>query len=62
MTYTQYLNMLKTDYAKELLVSTDLKITEVCQECGFTSHSNFLRLIKAATGMPPMAYRKQCRK
>lgn len=62
MTYTQYLNMLKTDYAKELLVSTDLKITEVCHECGFTSHSNFLRLINEATGMPPMAYRKKYRK
>lgn len=58
MTYTRYLNMLKTDYAKELLLSTELKITEICQECGFTSHSNFLRLLREATGMSPSAYRK----
>jgi AraC-like DNA-binding protein len=60
MTYTQYLNMLKTDYAKKLLLSTKLKITEICSECGFASHSNFLRLFRQETGMSPAAYRKNC--
>ena len=58
MTYTQYLNMLKTDYARKLLLSTKLKITEICGECGFASHSNFLRLFRQQTGMSPAAYRK----
>lgn len=59
MTYSEYLNMLKITYAKELLLSTDLKITEVCYECGFTSHSNFLRLFREKTGHSPMQFRKQ---
>lgn len=59
MTYSEYLNMLKITYAKELLLSTDLKITEVCYECGFTSHSNFLRLFREQTGLSPMQFRKK---
>lgn len=59
MTYSQYLNMLKINYAKELLLSTELKVTEVCFECGFTSQSNFLRLFKEQTGTSPLEFRKK---
>ncbi|MEE0945711.1 MAG: AraC family transcriptional regulator [Acutalibacteraceae bacterium] len=59
MTYSQYLNMLKINYAKELLLSTPLKITEVCYECGFASQSNFLRLFKEYTGFSPLEFRKK---
>lgn len=58
-TYCDYLNMLKISYAKELLLSTSLKISDVCFECGFTSHSNFLRLFKEKIGLSPMQYRKK---
>lgn len=58
-TYCDYLNMLKISYAKELLISTSLKISDVCYECGFTSHSNFLRLFKEKLGLSPMQYRKR---
>lgn len=61
ITYTAYLNRLKTDYAKTLLASTKLPVTEIRYECGFTSHSNFLRLFRQATGVSPSAYRKQHR-
>ena len=59
MTYTQYLNKLKTDYAKELLLSTELKITDIYQTCGFSSHGNFLRLLRVDTGLSPTQYRKK---
>ena len=58
-TYSDYLNMLKISYAKELLLSTSLKISDICFECGFTSHSNFLRLFKEKIGLSPMQYRKK---
>ena len=58
VTYCEYLNILKINYAKELLCSTNLKVTEICYECGFTSHSNFLRLFKEKLGMSPLSYRK----
>ena len=58
-TYCEYLNVLKINYAKELLISTSLKITEICYESGFTSHSNFLRLFKEQVGVSPMQFRKK---
>ena len=58
-TYCDYLNMLKISYAKELLISTNLKILDICNECGFTSHSNFLRLFKENTGLSPLQFRKR---
>jgi len=58
-TYCEYLNMLKISYAKELLISTSLKISDICFECGFASHSNFLRLFKEKIGLSPMQYRKK---
>lgn len=62
MTYSEYLNMLKINYAKELISSTNLKITEICYECGFTSHSNFLRLFKLDTGLSPLQFRQKQKK
>lgn len=59
MTYNEYLNLLKLSYAKELLLSTDLKIREIGYECGFTSHSNFLRLFKEKVGMAPIQFRRR---
>ena len=58
-TYCDYLNRLKISYAKELLICTNLKISNICNECGFTSHSNFLRLFKKTIGISPMQFRKQ---
>lgn len=58
MTYSEYLNMLKITYAKELLLSTELKISDVYYKCGFSSHSNFLRLFREQTGLTPMQFRK----
>ena len=58
-TYCDYLNRLKISYAKELLICTNLKISDICNECGFTSHSNFLRLFKENSGLSPMQFRKQ---
>lgn len=57
MPYSTYLNLLKLSYAKELLLSTDLKISDICFECGFTSQSNFLRLFKEQTGVTPSQFR-----
>ena len=58
-TYSEYLNVLKLDYAKELLMTTDLKICDVGFECGFTSHSNFLRLFKDYFSVSPLQYRNK---
>ena len=58
MTYTQYLNVLKTEYAEKLLLSTDMKVTDISYESGFASHATFLRLFRQKTGVSPSEYRK----
>lgn len=58
-TYSQYLNHLKISYAKNLLITTDLKIDRIGSECGFCSESNFLRVFKQVTGTSPLAYRRE---
>ena len=58
MIYSEYMNMLKINYAKELLLSTDLKINDLYYKCGFRSHSNFLRLFHEQTGLTPTQFRK----
>ena len=58
MTYSDYLTLLKVSYAKELLAYTDLKISNICFECGFSSHANFLRAFKERTGLSPMQFRQ----
>ena len=56
-TYSKYLNNLKLGYAKELLLYTDLKLEEICFECGFTSYANFLRTFKEKNGYSPSEYK-----
>lgn len=57
-TYSQYLNRLKINYAKNLLLTTGLKVSQIGLECGFCSESNFLRVFKAVTGTSPHAFRR----
>lgn len=59
MTYHDYLNQLKVKYAKQLLVSTNLKSIDICFQCGFNSFNSFLRTFKTLTGLTPIEYRKR---
>lgn len=57
-TYKEYLNALKLEYSKKLLLSGDLSITEICYASGFNSLTNFLRAFKKKYGIAPGAMRK----
>lgn len=56
-TFKQYLNLLKLDYAKKLILSGDLSITEIGYASGFSSLANFLRCFKTHFGISPKAMR-----
>lgn len=56
-TYNHYLNDLKLDFAKQLLLSSNLSVTEICYTSGFTSLSHFLRLFKATYQISPQTMR-----
>ena len=60
-TITQYVNRTKLEYAKELLINTDMTLVEITSELNFESTSHFHSLFKKYFGVTPAEYRKQNR-
>ncbi len=56
--YSEHLTLLKLSYAKKLLTSKCLSVTEVCFASGFSSLSNFIKVFKEKTGTSPATYAK----
>ncbi len=56
--FSVFLNEYKLDQAKELLLSTDMKLYEIVQETGFSSLSYFSRKFKEKFDKTPFEYRK----
>lgn len=59
--FKEYLSSLRFDYAKQLLRNSDMSISEVCYESGFSDYSNFLRSFKKRFGISPGSLRKECK-
>ena len=57
-----YLNRLRVSKAAELLVISDVKITEIAVECGFENISYFNRVFRKEMGMTPGSYRRSGRR
>lgn len=57
-TYKEYLNDLKLEYAKKLVLSGNLSISEICFASGFNSLPNFLKNFKQRFGVSPGNMRK----
>jgi AraC-like DNA-binding protein len=55
----QYLLRRRIERAKELLRGTDLGVTDVCFEVGFSSLGSFSTAFRAIVGEPPSAYRRR---
>ena len=53
-----YCNDLKLVYAKKLLLSTDMSVTEVALDSGFEDTCYFIRLFKEKYGITPHKYKK----
>lgn len=53
----EFLNEYRLKKASELLVSTDMQVTEVCAACGFGHISYFGKLFRGMYGMTPREYR-----
>ncbi len=54
----KYINNLRIQHASNLLVSTDLSITEIAIHCGFSDANYFSTKFKEATGKSPVVFRK----
>ncbi|MDF2836412.1 MAG: hypothetical protein K0Q63_2052, partial [Paenibacillus sp.] len=57
--FVQYLNRLRLEKAKLLLLTTDQKTFEIAEAIGFENYRSFNRLFKKETGRTPSDYRKQ---
>lgn len=58
---SEYITHRRLEYARSLLVHTDLSVHDVAGQAGFESASYFHRLWKASESLTPLAYRKHCR-
>lgn len=56
--FKRYIIDLRMSWARTLLASTEMPITTVCYETGFSGVGSFLRRFKDENGMTPSAYRK----
>lgn len=58
MNFKSYLDNIRFDYVVKLLKFTDMSISEICFESGFSDYSNFSRRFKLKYGLTPLQYRK----
>ncbi|WP_028593734.1 helix-turn-helix transcriptional regulator [Paenibacillus assamensis] len=56
--YYSFLERIRVAHACNLLIGTDMKITEVGYEAGFKSYPTFIRVFQTRMDMTPTAYRK----
>jgi AraC-like DNA-binding protein len=59
MTFSNYLMHVRTDRAKHLLRSYNLKLDDVAARCGYRDTAYFCRVFKKLAKMTPAAYRAQ---
>jgi AraC-like DNA-binding protein/mannose-6-phosphate isomerase-like protein (cupin superfamily) len=62
MSFHAYLLMIRVSHAQEFLLKTDLPVTTIAYDCGFSSLPTFNRVFKAATGVVPSEYRENAKK
>lgn len=62
MNVSQYVNGFRLTHAAELLKTTDLPVTQVTEQSGFLTRSNFYREFERVFAMSPSAYRKTSRR
>lgn len=57
----EYITIVRVKSAEKLLVTTNLPITEIAQNCGFNSSSYFAAVFKKIRGIPPGVIRRKRR-
>jgi len=53
----QYLDNIRMEQAKKLLLSTELSLDEIISRCGYVDKNNFIQKFKKYYGYPPISYR-----
>lgn len=58
LSIVEYINSVRLMAAKNLLETTDMKVTAVAEDTGFSTTAHFSRVFKDGTGFSPQQYRK----
>ncbi len=56
--YTDYINAKRLDYAKEMLLTTDLSVREIAVSAGYMNENYFSRIFKATVGVSASEFRE----
>lgn len=56
---TEYVNRCRIEHAKHMLLSTELPIKRIAEQCGFKDIHYFTRMFKRITSLTPGVYRQQ---
>jgi AraC-like DNA-binding protein len=59
VTVNDYIQRLRAEKGKELLLQTDMSIREIAHDVGYHRHGSFTEMFKQKAGMSPAEYRKQ---
>lgn len=60
--FREYLNRIRMEKAKGMLLSENVTVIQVCEACGFTDQSYFCKVFKKMVGVTPDRFRKQGRR
>jgi len=60
VTCTKYISIRRVEKAKDLLRRTNLSVSEICFDVGFSSITHFQRVFKKLEGMSPSEYKQSC--
>ena len=58
-TFTEYLNITRINEAEQMLINTDMSVSEIATRCGYNNISYFISLYKKHKGKTPLSERKQ---
>lgn len=58
-TFQQYMDRLRFDYARKLLLHSELSVLQICRESGFEDYPNFIRRFKGRFGVSPGAMKRK---
>jgi AraC-like DNA-binding protein len=61
-TFSDYLTMLRIGAACKLLADSEMPVTDICFDVGYSNVSNFNRVFRVRRGMTPSAYRRLARR
>lgn len=57
--FAEYINSMRIEYAKELLLTTNFPVRDISAMAGFSSDAYFCRIFKVTVGVTPATFREQ---